>query len=250
MTRVGAGYGGGPEGLPRSARFRTAGEPGEYHQAWLMAADDITAHAGIGAGAQDAITTLAAVAAVVPVLGGSLSTILTGYATHEAGRRFEALLADLRDEIDKVGDEKVDQAYLNSEEFLDLLIRASRIAFDTRDAEKRRWCAALLAGALTVERSDELDHEALLRVVGSLSPQTVAFARDCYVAATANVPADYRNPPVEYPKEAHGQFLLSQLRAVGLIDESTGSGWGGSITQRRVSTAFRELMEVVGVEKG
>lgn len=188
-------------------------------------------------------------AAVVPVLGGSLSTILTGYATHEADRRFEALLEALRDEIDKVGDEKVDQACLNSEELLDLLIRASRIAFDTRDAEKRRWCAALLAGALTVERSDELDHDALLGVVGSLSPQTVAFTRECYVAATASVPADYRNPPVEYPKDAQGQFLLAQLRAVGLIDGSTGSGWGGSRSQYRVSTAFRELMEIVGVEK-
>lgn len=213
-----------------------------------MADGETASRPGIGPVAEDAIAGIAAAVALVPVVGGSFATILTGYATHESRKRLEALIADVYVEVHKIGDDKVDQHYLHSQEFLDLLVRASRVAFDTRDAEKRRWCAAILAGALTVERSDDLDHEALLKVVGSLSPQTLVVARESYLTAIEAAPVNYTNPPmVDVPPGDYGGFHLARLVGVGLVSEDPPGTYGSAYVRYRVAPIFRELMAIVGV---
>jgi hypothetical protein len=194
---------------------------------------------------------LAAAVSFVPGIGGVLSTGLVAYASHGGRERIYALIADLTREVGRVGEAKVDHDFLESEEFLDLELRAFRIASETGNAEKRRWCAAILAGSISVDRPHELDHEALLGAIGSLSAQTLVVARECYLKALANAPPEYTNPVVEPPKGEYGQFFLDQLRAAGLLYEQSRAVYETeNISEFRVAPALRSLMELVGTDPG
>jgi hypothetical protein len=195
------------------------------------------------------LTAVASLTSLAPYVGGFVSASLTGYVAHGSRRRFEALIWELEAEIAKLGVEKVDADFFETDEFTDLLLKAGRISGETRDAEKRRWCAAILAGALAVDHAPDLDHEGLLGTVGALSPQTLAVARECFVRATNSAPTNLENPLVEPPDGVHGKFFLAQMRGAGLIDEESVSVYDTpSRVSYRVSPTFRALMELVGVE--
>jgi len=226
-----------------SARSASAAEPVDRavelytEQRWLRAAVQLVPF-GVGS----------AIDALITTRGGEL-----------ARRRVESLLEDLRTAIDQVGQDKVDRAFVGSEEWDDLVIRAFRAAAETRDREKLRILAAILGGSASVERDPALDAEALLSAVTELSPADVELARVLHERLsaprteteagmnelqlwTARLEGDEWIPPAARDDRT---FHFHRLEQAGLISEITGSylSYGGGAY--RLTPTLVRLMALV-----
>lgn len=214
---------------------------------------------------------LRAAVALVPSLGSSIDAIITTRAQNLARQRIEAFLSELQAASSRLDAEKLDRAYLESEEWSDLVLRAFRAAADTRDREKSQLYAALLADAATTDRIPEIDYEAALSSIAELSVQEVALARaifdkqvgepgDAFLEAPAGVPGG-----LAWVKQ-HGwdeidlwapsgtrenlTFHLKRIERTGLIAEITGAyfdyaggAYGITATFRKIMATLREASE-------
>lgn len=184
------------------------------------------------------------VASVVPVLGGPVAAGIAAWEGRRVSKRIEALVGEIAVLAKQIDQGKLDKSYVQTGEFQDAVIAALDAGRRTGDSEKRRVIAAILLGAAFAEKPPQLDVEALLNTIGSLSPQDLALARFLYnesirpdpkaVASTAAAPADFPDR----------EFHLKRLEAGGLIKEMTGT-YGGSGGLYFMTATFHRLMALL-----
>lgn len=200
---------------------------------------------------------LRAIVAAVPFVGGSIDALVTSRGTELAQQRVTALLDDLRAGLQRVTEAKVDQSFISSEAWDDLVMRAFRTAADTRDRDKIRFLAAVLTGSVTLDDGAGLDAESLLGVIADLSPADLAFARALYARMTGPRSAEesvmgeivywgVRTGSWEWVPSAAGNdivFRLKRLERVGLIEEITGAFFDYGGGAYRLTPTFARLMD-------
>jgi hypothetical protein len=88
----------------------------------------------------------------IPRVGGALDLLLTSTHQRLARERLNYLLAGLEHDVRQIADDQVDYAFLDSEEFHDLVLQAFAASVRSRERAKIRLHARVLAGAIRADR--------------------------------------------------------------------------------------------------
>jgi len=185
---------------------------------------------------------LRAAAQLIPYAGPSIDAILGTFGGNLGQRRLQALFEELRVMMSQLEEEKVDKAFIEGEEWIDLLIQAIAASIRTRSRDKIRWYAAILAGAARVDRPPDLDLEGALAVLASLSPAEVQFARYLFDHSNAGQQLVKKTA---ISREADQEFRLRRLEATGLISEVIATYAGVSGGEFMVTPTFTRIMKLV-----
>jgi hypothetical protein len=217
---------------------------------------------------QSALMVLASVAALAGTLSGpvvsgagfALGAVLSGKAQQAVNRRLQVLMHELQAELSVLQNCKVDwsglQTYVQSEPYLDLMIKAVETTARTRHDEKIRLYARVLSNALLLQDLEDPSPEEYLDVLAELSPRELAVAKALYdqqkegptdregvpswiwrVGWPQGFEACASLPPTDWP------FLLSRLQARGLIREVAEVLPSQPDPRYLITPTFRTLME-------
>ncbi|MDA1258082.1 MAG: hypothetical protein O3C10_09630 [Chloroflexi bacterium] len=99
------------------------------------------------------LTGTAAALSAIPVLGGPLSNIMSGTATSRRFGRVDDTMGEFAQQLERLK-VRVNEEYLKSEDFEEILEQTLRRASEERLKEKRRLYAAFLAGAAVSTNPD------------------------------------------------------------------------------------------------
>jgi hypothetical protein len=123
---------------------------------------------------------LAAITAV-PVVGGSITQVLTGIGQQIVQERHTKLLEQLSEHLAAVDEQAINRNYFETPEGFDLLIKAMDESRRTRSDEKRNLIAKILAGAASTESEQGgYSPEDYLNIVAALTPRELEVARTIY----------------------------------------------------------------------
>jgi hypothetical protein len=116
----------------------------------------------------------------IPYLGGGLDVIFTVDGQRAAKERIHRLLEELRQRMAQLEEDAINTEFLGSDAFIDLVIKAFDSATRTRDEEKIRWYAHILAGStLQQEQAAHLPEE-YLHLASELTPKELRVALSAY----------------------------------------------------------------------
>lgn len=203
---------------------------------------------------------LRAIVALIPIAGPALDALVTSTASEISKKRIEMLGHELQ-QVGQMLEAKLDKDVINSEEWLDLAVRALTAAARTRDVERQRMYAGLLLGSATADWPKELDNEAALSALAELTPTeiqmlahfqlhplvegqpagSVAAAQTAWNDAVAALPTSLgSNLP----------FHMKRIERVGFVSEVTGSflGYGGGVYV--FTPTFVQLMGALSATAG
>jgi len=203
-------------------------------------------------------TALRAVVNVIPYIGSSLDVLFASKGKEIIQKRINTFLSELHLEMEKVKEEKVDKAYLESEEFFDLLISALEKVSKTRSKRKISLYAKILKNAVLVDKVKDHDEpEKYLSVVAELSEDEILLAKIIYDQQKER-PHSGENELRwaknkgwnELPKLAKDFsspddlcFLLNRIAKSGLLREITGTflDYQGGVYV--ITETFRKIMD-------
>ena len=103
---------------------------------------------------------------LIPCVGGSLDVILSAKWSEFYYRRVENMLDQLAADLSGLND-KIDNKYLESEDFLDIVLKVVQGSVQTRLDGKRKIYSKIIRDSITFEKST-LETESLIEIVSNL----------------------------------------------------------------------------------
>jgi hypothetical protein len=180
----------------------------------------------------DSVYVLRAGAAAIPFVGGSIDALITTRASKLAAKRIAALFEEMKSNMARIKEAKLDKEFLESDAWDDLILRALNAAAATSDYEKTRLYAAILAGSTTVQGiRSELDPAAILSAISELSVEEIVMARSIFANTFSGTTG-----------AGDTDFHLNRLERSGLIKSTITSGFGGATKAYQVTSTFARLM--------
>jgi hypothetical protein len=133
-----------------------------------------------------------------------------------------------------------DRRFFETEEGADLIFAALVASARTRHREKLRLYAAVLAGAATYNRPEEVEPEALLDSLIGLTPIEVSMLRVIHECRTKG----WEVTVAAFPAEAQPQqgLHIARLTAAGFIGTFHVSTLGGGVNATTPTSALTALM--------
>jgi hypothetical protein len=187
-----------------------------------------------------------ALVTAIPYLGGSIDALFGQWGAEIAQRRFRVLLEELAKETARLDASKVDKAFLDSEEFVDLFTRAAREAARSRHREKVRLFARILAGRACVDWSGSTDAEEILDVLAGLSLRQISI-----MVRMWNRAHGHQLIEEVLPEHDERPFDYQRLVVMGLLSDRTPSvDHPGRLGQGyQMTDAFRTIMRAVEMQE-
>lgn len=115
-------------------------------------------------------------ASVVPVVGGAVQQVLTGWSAERRYQRVREALAGLASDLAQFKG-RVREEYVRSEEFADLLDQTLRRVATERNEEKRRLYRGVLLGAVIAQGQSYDEQLHFLRIIDALQAAHIALLR-------------------------------------------------------------------------
>lgn len=206
-------------------------------------------------------TWLRAAVNLIPSIGGSLDVILSSRGDIYK-KRFLELFENLKEEMCRVKENKIDRAYLESEEFSDLLVKVIEASMKTRSHDKIHLYAKFLRGAMLIQDRSKVSLEDYLAAIVELTPAELEVARAIYKQQFDKPNPDesdlqwaWRKGWKDLPNQVTNvskddlPFILLHIEKSGFIKELTGSyaGYEGDVYV--ITAPFRKLMDFIGEDK-
>ena len=208
---------------------------------------------------------LRALVAAIPGIGSTMDLVFSsaGQASRDRIHRLiDAMKDDMQERMETIENSALDQEYLESEEFRDLVMRAFDATIKTRDEVQRRDYARILTESTIRSAREGHSPEEYLDLIASLTPLELHVARSLY----KNLPrARYESREAPEVQEAWRrwqervcaeenidradlQLILGRLSSSGLLTEEGGlfpRGFGPASEPPLywVSLAFEKLMQ-------
>lgn len=196
---------------------------------------------------------------LIPYIGSSLDVVLASRGIVHQKRILE-LLKNLEEEMSLIKEERIDIAYLESEEFSDILLRVMEASLKARDRDKIRLYAKFLRGVVLFQDRHRISSEDYLAALIELTPSELEVARAIYKQQYDSEPNsdesdlqwawrkgwnDLPNQVMSVLKEEL-PFILLRVQKSGLIRELSGSyvGYEGEVYV--ITDAFRKLVHFIG----
>ncbi len=155
---------------------------------------------------------LVSAASAIPIVGGPIATTVGMLDSELQSSRLEKIIVEIREQVNRLGVEKLDREFVNTERFQDAVLVLLDAARRTSDEHKRQLLAAILVGAARIDRIPDLEPDALLEALGSLSPRQVIILRTIHERASGSFMVT--DLPGFGPDLA---FDLKRLEAAGLF---------------------------------
>jgi len=194
---------------------------------------------------------------LIPYVGGSLDVLFVSKGQSLIQKRVMKLLDDLKVEMSKLDDQAVNKAYLESEEWFDLVTRALEASAKTRDGEKIKLYAKLLSSTVSTQPDPHYSPEDYLAILSELTPREIHVARVLY--DQQNDRPGEKEHELEWAQrkgwdrlaaqadvtKEELQFSLLRLQRAGLAKEITGAiyNYGGGVYV--ITDAFRGMMNYI-----
>jgi hypothetical protein len=121
------------------------------------------------------LDSVAAVSALVPLLGGPVSNILSGVSSDRRFERMKAVLLKLARKLDEMGVAQSD--YVRSEDFEDLLVEGLERVMRERSSEKRALYTNILSNSVLKPNLDYDEKISFLRTLDALQPRDIAVLK-------------------------------------------------------------------------
>ena len=189
------------------------------------------------------LTHLRAAISLIPYVGSQLDLYLSTPGQKFVEERLEYMIAQLREQMANIQEDKIDKDAFNTEEGFDLIQKAFISAAKTRQREKLKVFAKIIRGSVT-KKNKKHDPELYLKIVDELTEKELEIAfllydvkekRRIKVEGTNEVQDGMTNDPYwfskQYPKYSKDEleFILPRLEKTGLVKEVVGSfiGYGG-----------------------
>ena len=150
---------------------------------------------------------------LIPGLGPAIASCLATRAANLADRNTAALIAELRAEFARLGDEKLDAEFLASDEFVAVLLRTLELNARASRADKVCLFARVFRGFLSGIGSALPFKEGFLRVVDELEPEHIAVLRIIYRESAPTTDSQDR-PDRAWVESIAKELDLSQGRAL------------------------------------
>lgn len=113
----------------------------------------------------------------IPYVGGSLDILLSLGIQKKTEERFQNLLNELRDQLKRIDEGKLNLTYLESEEFYDLFVQTLNLAIRTRLEEKIKVYASILTSFLVSEFQNDVKAEDVLSIVEGLTENDIRLIK-------------------------------------------------------------------------
>jgi hypothetical protein len=181
---------------------------------------------------------------LIPFVGPVVVQAINLYEGETRNRKLDGLLDEIRRQLSRLDESKLDRAFIETPEFEEAALKAFEAGRTTGDGEKRRLIAAALVGSVTTDRPPALDVEAVLDTLRVLTPTDLRLARTLYEEAGADSAwAIVRTvvAPADFPDR---DFHMKRLEAAGLIASTAGQNLSAHEEYLLTST-FRRLMALV-----
>lgn len=201
-------------------------------------------------------TALRVMVVAIPYIGGGLDMVFASEGQRAFKERVFKLLEIVRERMETVEEEAVDKKYLESEEFVDLVLKAFEFSTKTRDKEKIRWYAQILTESTMRNKQEGYSPEEYMYLISDLSPQELRVARSLYRERPKDNTWESWTEQVcneVGTDKADLQLALSRIRSSGLIEEEiAGVDEGGlyihtrepkEVLYYRVASPFEKLMK-------
>ena len=101
----------------------------------------------------------------IPYIGGALDAIMTTGLQQKREERYQYFLDELKNQIEKLSEDKLDYNYLNSEEFYDLFVMTSSYVVNTRIQDKVKAYTKILSSSLTHGFINKTNPEDILNII-------------------------------------------------------------------------------------
>ena len=206
---------------------------------------------------------LASISAV-PYFGGSLATFFSAKWLKTYQDRTNALFQKFGKDLSGLEEQSIKKDYFDTDEGIDLLIKATEQSAKTRSEEKRAIIARILAGATANdERGSEYSPEEYLNIVAELTEKELNIARTIYTLQQDISPAELEPDNKaetwrlcrERISKDHGieaevlSLPLNRLHSAGLLDLFYVLYPGSPVPTYWVSPIFKNLMKFLRLEK-
>ncbi len=207
--------------------------------------------------------TLKAMAGQMPVLGPVLSGLFEARQRQLQEERLAQFLEDLRDEAITALEEHYNEGYLQSQDYLHLVLLAFEHAQRTRRREKRRLYARALLNAARKEWEPRCDlAEELMNALADLSPTEIRVLQAGWDYFASPTPDDAPRSALEKaitarhiePRltdfglgEVEIRAYLGKLQRLGFTEQIVGTIVGYKGGAFRMTPLFDRLMELIRV---
>ena len=184
---------------------------------------------------------------LIPVIGGPLGAAFTALELAAVSRRLDQFFIELKVSTSNLDSRKVDHAYLDTDAFVDVVMAALEAARRTSNRAKHRILAAILTGAASTDRPQQLDVEDVLVVLRDLSTPALALLQEILVQAKGE-PVGSITTAIVPPTVPDREFLLNRLVAAGFVREMKISDFSPYQHYQPTDTLLRvvQLMEAGG----
>ncbi len=177
----------------------------------------------------------------VPVVGTTITALMGVYGAEYQQRRIDTLAEELAAAMKLLGS-KVDQSFLETDEWAALVMRVVRDSMQTTDRAKVRYLAAVLAGTATPERIQPTEVEAILNALAQLTSTDMVLAR-AFVGQMGRVNVLEGDALPEVVPNA--RFHAARLESAGFI-ERTRNSLRGRTSPYVPTSLLNQLMDMIG----
>lgn len=206
---------------------------------------------------------LASISAV-PYFGSSLATFFSAKWLTIYQERTKAMFDKFGEDLSELDERSIKKDYFDTDEGIDLLIKATEQSAKTRSEEKRDLIARILAGATSTDAGrGEYSPEEYLNMVADLTEKELEIARTIYtlqrnISPTkleSNNKAETWRLCRERVSKEHGietnslSLPLNRLHSAGLLDLFYVLYPGSPAPTYWVSPNFKNLMEFLRLEE-
>ena len=206
---------------------------------------------------------LASISAI-PYFGSTLATFFSAKWLEIYQKRTEALFDKFGEDLYELNEQTIKKDYFDTNEGIDLLIKATEQSAKTRSEYKRALIARILAGATSPDAGrGEYSPEEYLNIVADLTEKELEIARTIYTLQRDISPTELESnnkaetwrlcrESISKEHDIETKVLslpLNRLHSAGLLDLFYVLYPGSPAPTYWVSPIFKNLMEFLRLEK-
>lgn len=182
---------------------------------------------------------LRAVINTIPIIGSPIDVFFSTEGQKIIQKRITDMIDELKSEMDKISDDKVDYDFIWSEDFFDLILAAFESASRTKEVQKINLYAKIIKNSVVIEEEDFPSLE-YIRIITELSLQEFLVVKQLYETRGLNTFDDSSFNEFENMTRDKFNFLLKRIERAGLIYEYRKPG---GIATSSINYKFSDIIK-------
>ena len=196
---------------------------------------------------------------LIPWAGSSMDNIFTSKWSNYQQNRLEIFQNCVKEQFQQIDEEKVDFAFIESEEFFDLIISLIEKSVKTRHKEKIELFSKLLRCQVDMDFISNYQPEDFTQIINDFTPREILILnaieklnKDFQIEKEkSNVPVEIYINVVKLKNYVHFSddeinFSLSKLSKLGLLNEYYPNQFGMiSGGEYQVTDTYQEILKII-----